>query len=302
MFATTALLVLLQALTAPLKPATSAHSGTSTKGGAQTEYRGFRLHEGTCNVTDLNCQQRGPRSWKRHEIESLHTAIDDVLQRPLGPAVVRESQRHGADVLQRYTLGTENDGTVSRIVNAAFHSPADGRSFIEVTDRFFEKQGQRDNRAQYFLQTRIFLHELFHAIDDHGQRFSMVNDEFASLVGLVYTDNRWKQINVTESEKQIQYDVANRLTQLLARNQYEEAWNTGRVYATRPEIALPSMRALDSPAEAFAEIGAHLLLDPTVATYLKPQVIDYFRDRVFPAFANPRNPGTNVGERRDGGW
>jgi len=51
------------------------------------------------------------------------------------------------------------------------------------------------------------------------------------------------------------------------------------------------MRALDSPSEAFAEIGAHLLLDPTVATYLKPEVTEYFRDRVFPAFADLRAPG-----------
>ena len=291
MCAATAFLVCLQALTASPKPVTAAQSGVSTKNRAQAEYRGFRLLEGTCNVADLTCHERGPRSWKRHEIESLHTAIDDILQRPLGPAVVRESQRHGADVLQRYTLGTENDGTISHIVNAAFHSPSGGRSFIEMTDRFFEKGGQRDQRAQYLLQTRIFLHELFHAIDDHGERFSMVNDEFASLLGLVHTDNGWRRINVTESEEQIQHDVANRITQLLTKNQYEDAWNAGRVYATRPDIALPSMRALDSPAEAFAEIGAHLLLDPTVATYLKPQVIDYFRDRVFPTFAAPPTPG-----------
>jgi hypothetical protein len=193
-------------------------------------------------------------------------------------------------VLQRYTFGTENDGTISHIVNAAFHSSSSGRSFIEMTDRFFEKGGQRDQRAQYLLQTRIFLHELFHAIDDHGERFSMVNGEFASLIGLVYIDHGWRRINVTESEEHIQYDIANRIKQLLTQNQYEEAWNAGRVYATRPEIALPSMRALDSPAEAFAEIGAHLLLDPTVATYLKPQVIDYFRDRVFPTFADPPKP------------
>jgi|KBSSwiStaDraftv2_1062776.scaffolds.fasta_scaffold18464_5 hypothetical protein len=290
-FAATALLVSLQALTASPRPVTAAQSGTSTKDRAQTEYRGFRLLNGTCNVTDLTCHQRGPRSWKRHEIESLHTAIDDVLQRPLGSAVVRESQRHGADVLQRYALGTENDGTISHIVNAAFHSPSSGRSFIEMTDRFFEKGGQRDQRAQYLLQTRIFLHELFHAIDDQGERFSMVNDEFASLIGLVHIDHGWRRINVTESEEQIQYDVANRIKQLLTQNQYEDAWNAGRVYATRPEIGLPSMRALDSPAEAFAEIGAHLLLDPTVATYLKPQVTDYFRNRVFPTFADPRKPG-----------
>ena len=291
MCAATAFLVSLQALTASPQPVTAAQSGASTKDRAQAEYRGFRLLEGTCNVADLTCHERGPRSWKRHEIESLHTAIDDVLRRPLGPAVVRESQRHGADVLQRYTLGTENDGTISHIVNAAFHSPSGGRSFIEMTDRFFEKGGQRDQRAQYLLQTRIFLHELFHAIDDHGERFSMVNDEFASLIGLVHTDNGWKRINVTESEEHIQHDLANRITQLLTKNQYEDAWNTGRVYATRPEIALPSIRALDSPAEAFAEIGAHLLLDPTVATYVKPQVIDYFRDRVFPTFAAPPTPG-----------
>src|SRR5262245_5272007 len=290
-FATTAFLVCLQGLTASPKPVTAAQSHTSTKDHAQTEYRGFRLLSGTCNITDLTCHERGPRSWKRHEIESLHTAIDDVLQRPLGPAVIRESQRRGADVLQRYTLGTENDGTVSHIVNSAFHSSSDGRSFIEVTDRFFEKGGKRDQRSRYLLQTRILLHELFHAIDDQGQRFSMANDEFASLIGLIYIDNGWRRINATESEEQIQYDVANRIKQLLTKNQYEDAWNTGRVYATRPEIALPSIRALDSPAEAFAEIGAHLLLDPAVATYLKPQVIDYFRDRVFPTFEAARTPG-----------
>jgi hypothetical protein len=44
---------------------------------------------------------------------------------------------------------------------------------------------------------------------------------------------------------------------------------------------VPSIRATRSPAEAFAEIGAHLVLDPKARTYLPADIVDYFDRHVF---------------------
>ena len=59
---------------------------------------------------------------------------------------------------------------------------------------------------------------------------------------------------------------------------------TARSLALRLQpVRVPSMRSVANPAEAFAEIGAHLVLDPSARTYLARPVVEYFDVSVFPA-------------------
>ena len=46
---------------------------------------------------------------------------------------------------------------------------------------------------------------------------------------------------------------------------------------------VPSIRATRTPAEAFAEIGAHLVLDPKARTYLPADIVAYFDRQIFVA-------------------
>ena len=48
-------------------------------------------------------------------------------------------------------------------------------------------------------------------------------------------------------------------------------------------VRIPSIQAARSPAEAFAEIGSHLILDPLARQYLPKELVDYFDRRVFSA-------------------
>jgi hypothetical protein len=43
------------------------------------------------------------------------------------------------------------------------------------------------------------------------------------------------------------------------------------------------IQAARSPAEAFAEIGSHLILDPLARRYLPLELVNYFDTRVFSA-------------------
>jgi hypothetical protein len=55
------------------------------------------------------------------------------------------------------------------------------------------------------------------------------------------------------------------------------AWIVLKLRPTR----VPSIQATRSPAEAFAEIGAHLVLDPKARAYLPAEIVAYFDREVF---------------------
>jgi hypothetical protein len=42
------------------------------------------------------------------------------------------------------------------------------------------------------------------------------------------------------------------------------------------------MRAFAGLQEAFAEMGVHIVLDPKVSSYLRPEILKFFEQRVFP--------------------
>ena len=56
---------------------------------------------------------------------------------------------------------------------------------------------------------------------------------------------------------------------------------------------VPSIRATRNPAEAFAEIGAHLVLDPKARAYLPADIVAYFDRQVFA----PTHPARRTGRR-----
>ena len=51
------------------------------------------------------------------------------------------------------------------------------------------------------------------------------------------------------------------------------------------------MHAFREWQQAFAETGAHVVLDMKVRDYLKPPAIDYFERQVFPQLDSLHRPG-----------
>jgi hypothetical protein len=70
---------------------------------------------------------------------------------------------------------------------------------------------------------------------------------------------------------------------LYARGRYTDAWTKDRSFATSMSFPLPTIQSLATPGESFADILAHLILDPTATSYLKPSVVEWFQTQVFPA-------------------
>jgi hypothetical protein len=64
---------------------------------------------------------------------------------------------------------------------------------------------------------------------------------------------------------------------LVKEGRHAEDWRASRSFAiVRLRGRLPSLHALEGYREAFAEIGAHLVLDANARTQFEPRVIQYF--------------------------
>jgi hypothetical protein len=67
--------------------------------------------------------------------------------------------------------------------------------------------------------------------------------------------------------------------QLNAEGRYEASWQVSRAFGVLSlRGRLPSVQALDGYREAFAEFGAHLVLDPNARRRLEPRLIRYFEE------------------------
>jgi hypothetical protein len=139
---------------------------------------------------------------------------------------------------------------------------------IDVNDRFFERKGARDHFSGtpgYLLTTEILAHELVHAVD-LGQQYSGTADF-----------RRIARLGMTAAQVAVADRVNSEREPLIAARQHEADWRASRSFAiVTLRGRLPSMRALEGYREAFAEFGAHLVLDPHSPTQIEPRVIKYF--------------------------
>src|SRR5206468_9222817 len=70
--------------------------------------------------------------------------------------------------------------------------------------------------------------------------------------------------------------------QLNSDGRFEASWQTSRAFGVVTlRGRLPSVQALDSYREAFAEFGAHLVLDPNARRRFEPRLLRYFDGVVF---------------------
>jgi hypothetical protein len=64
---------------------------------------------------------------------------------------------------------------------------------------------------------------------------------------------------------------------LITAGKHEADWQMSRSFAiVSLRGRLPSLHALEGYREAFAEVGAHLLLDPHSRKQFEPRVVQYF--------------------------
>jgi hypothetical protein len=242
-------------------------------------YSGFTFVRGDCGLGPAYCDIRQPKDWTSTEIAVIKQAIDAVMARPGGPAIIERAQAKGYGTLRRYALGAtrENQIPVERPqwdaqTNYPFAS-------IDFNDRLFRgRDGMVRDRFSgnpgYLLIAKIFLHECFHAIDEWS-----ATEEFVTLAGFV--NGVWRGEVDTKRQLAAFEKLRMQMREHRDAGEFDAAWHVSRqaAFLIQP-IRIPSLESTQGPGEAFAEIGAHLILDDRARSYLSPDVVAFFDEHV----------------------
>jgi hypothetical protein len=265
-------LVALSALSVPVAGAqgpTSAEADTGARDGA--EHRGFTFSPGTCELGQEFCGVSTPRSWSAAETEVVRTALDAIAASDLGRRIISRAHDNGFRRLRRFARTARLSGgryEPQPMTVAMLHTDDDrARRSIDITDRFFERGSARDHfsgEPGYLLTAEILAHELVHALD-LDQRYSGT-----------FEFRRVARLGMTAAQQQEADRVNGTRERLIAEGQYESDWRASRSFAiVTLRGRLPSLHALDGYREAFAEFGAHLVLDPHARRQFEPRLIQY---------------------------
>jgi hypothetical protein len=245
--------------------------------GGLPQYAGFSFSPGTCEQGPEFCGVATPRAWSPTEIDLVRAALDEISASDLGKRIAQRAVRNGFRTLRRFAqaaqLNAEGRYDVEPMIVATAHTddPHSMRT-IDVTDRFFERGSARDHfsgEPGYLLTTEILAHELVHAMD-LDQQYSGTA-EFRRVARLGTTAERQQEADRVNLER----------ARLNVEGHYESSWQASRLFGiVALRGRLPSVQALDSYREAFAEFGADLILDPHARRRLEPRLIRYFDQAV----------------------
>jgi hypothetical protein len=237
-----------------------------------SQHLGFSFSPGTCEQGPEFCAVTTPRAWAPTEIDLVRAALDDIAASDLGSRIIERAVANGFHTLRRFAqtarFSAQGRYEAQPMIVAAAHTDDDhALRTIDVTDRFFERGSVRDHfsgEPGYLLTTEILAHELVHAVD-FDQRYS-APAEFRRVARLGMTAAQQQEADRVNVERE----------RLNAEGRYESAWRASRSFAiVTLRGRLPSVHTLDNYREAFAEFGAHLVLDRNARTQFEPRVVQY---------------------------
>jgi hypothetical protein len=243
----------------------------------QPAHRGFAFSAGACEQGPQFCAIAAPREWTASEIALVSAALDEVAGSDLGRRIIDGALSNGFRTLRRFTRAARPDGERGYQVDAAtvattHHDEQSTVKTIDLTDRFFERQSLRDQFSSppgYLLTTEVLVHELVHALD-MDQRYSST-ETFRRGVRLGMPAALQADVDAANAERRALVDAG----------RHADDWYASRSFAiVRLRGRLPSLHALEGYREAFAEIGAHLVLDANARAQFEPRVIRYFTQSV----------------------
>jgi len=235
----------------------------------------FAFATGTCEQGAEFCAIAGPRAWTPEEIALIGGALDEIAGNETGHRIIDLAVQNGFRTLRRFTRAAQPNAEGSfapepMIVATAHTDEAHAVRTIDLTDRFFERQAARDHFSGtpgYLLTTEILAHELVHGMDLNQQLSN--TDEFRRVARLGMPTRFQEEADRVNVQRE----------QLNAEGHYEASWQASRAFGVMfLRGRLPSVQALDGYREAFAEFGAHLVLDPNARRRLEPRLIRYFEE------------------------
>jgi hypothetical protein len=238
----------------------------------------FTFVAGTCEKSQGDCQTRGPKAWTGDEASLVSAALDAIAAKPLGRLVLNRVALQGVTTLRRFSSGASRPKDPLGIESAAQFDRTLPTHAIDVHDLYFSYREVRDpfsGNPGYLLTAEILLHECFHVLD--GGTGSLAA---ARLAGFSRSGTGWRFSILTAEDALVFNTLSVERAGAGDRLVDVERVNRSLALKLRP-TRVPSIRATRSPAEAFAEIGAHLVLDPKARTYLPADIVDYFDRHVF---------------------
>jgi hypothetical protein len=224
------------------------------------------------------CLVAQPKDWAADERTVLAATMSRLVEHDLVRGLLIGARDKGYAGLRRYATDTKLDATQGRVPKFSpgfVHFPS---KTIGVTDAFFRTAEVIDPRGAYRLGDLTLLHELVHAYDD---RTESLDARFTRLMGWEQRNGRW---TYTKPVRMTEYlgVVADTMT-AYGRGRYDSAWTRDRSFATTMAFPVPTIQSIVAPGESYADILAHLILDPTASSYLDRDLVQWFHAAVFPA-------------------
>jgi hypothetical protein len=119
-----------------------------------------------------------------------------------------------------------------------------------------------------------------HTLDGVSRR-----TDIRALLGFVRAGARWRFAAATASQVAALTDFHREFARLARVKDRPGMWQANRRFALQMQpVRVPTMSGVRAPEEAFAEIGAHLILDSRAREYLPKEVVSYFEEQVFAQF------------------
>jgi hypothetical protein len=227
-----------------------------------------------------HCQVAGPKEWSADERPIVEETLGRLTAHELVQGIIVGAQENGFNGLRRYLTDARVDPRAGWVPKFSPGFILYTARVIGITDAFFQTTDMRDPMSGYRFGDVMLLHELVHAFDDRTRSTDL---GFTSRTGWVFTSNRWEYTNRVDLAE-YHGVLAHALTSY-AQGRYLDAWTRDRSFATSLAFPLPAIQSLATPGESFADILAHLILDPRARTYLKPDVVAWFETAIFPTLA-----------------
>jgi hypothetical protein len=232
------------------------------------------------------CRVAQPKEWSADERARLEQTIGRLAEDELVRGIIAGARDNGYQGLRRYFTDTKLDQASGWVPKFSPGFVLYGSKTIGLTDAYFQIDDLRDPLADYRVGDLVLLHELIHAYDDRG---SSAGAAFTSITGWVLKNDKWEYANrVNLSEY---FGVYAETLTLYARGRHAEAWARDRRFATSLRFPVPTIQSLATPGESFADILAHLIVDPRARDYLEPRVVAWFEANVFPALRDKARRG-----------
>jgi hypothetical protein len=224
-----------------------------------------------------HCEQARPKEWTDADARLVNVTLERLRGHELARGIVRDVLGNGYRGLQRYASDVQRTASGAYVTKFGPGFVLYAPKIIGITDAFFTLADVRDPRGGYRVGDLVLLHELIHAYDNRTQSTA---PSFTAVTGWKFENGKWHYANRV-SIAAYNGVYAETLT-LYARERYADAWARDRSFATSLPVPVPRLQSLVTPAESFADILAHLILDPTAREYLQPQVVQWFEKNVFP--------------------